>query len=42
MGGVGFVMKQLPETFLSGQETLTLYRKAKADKELNEPHAGGH
>jgi len=42
MGGIGFAMKQLPETFLSGQETLTLYRKAKADKELNEPHAGGH
>ena len=42
MGGMGFAMKQLPETFLSGQETLTLYRKAKADKELNEPHAGGH
>jgi NADH:ubiquinone oxidoreductase subunit 3 (subunit A) len=42
MGGMGFAMKQLPETFLSGQETLTLYRKAKADKELTEPHAGGH
>ena len=42
MGGIGFAMKKLPETFLSGQETVTLYRKAKADKELNEPHAGGH
>ncbi|MGY5860467.1 MAG: NADH-quinone oxidoreductase subunit A [Candidatus Thorarchaeota archaeon] len=42
MGGVGYAMKKLPETFLSGQETLTLYRKAKAEKELNEPTVGGH
>ncbi|TFH11808.1 MAG: NADH-quinone oxidoreductase subunit A [Candidatus Thorarchaeota archaeon] len=42
MGGMGFAMKKLPETFLSGQETLTLYRKAKAEKEAKEAHTGGH
>lgn len=42
MGGMGFAMKQLPETFLSGQETLTLYRKAKAEQELKEHATGGH
>ena len=42
MGGMSFAMKKLPETFLSGQETLTLYRKAKADRELKEQSAGGH
>jgi hypothetical protein len=35
-------MKKLPETFLSGQETLTLYRKAKAERELKEHTVGGH
>ncbi len=40
MGGMGFAMKKMPETFLSGQETLTLYRKAKeASKEIE---SGGH
>lgn len=41
MGGMGFAMKQLPDTFLSGEETLTLYRKAKADQ-LEEQSSGGH
>ncbi len=42
MGGMGFAMKKMPETFLSGQETLTLYRKAKADQESKEIESGGH
>lgn len=42
MGGLGFAMKKMPETFLSGQETLTLYRKAKAEQALNEIESGGH
>jgi NADH-quinone oxidoreductase subunit A len=42
MGGMGYAMKKLPETFLSGQETLTLYRKAKAEQEMKERIAGGH
>jgi NADH:ubiquinone oxidoreductase subunit 3 (subunit A) len=42
MGGMGYAMKKLPETFLSGQETLTLYRKAKAERELKEHTVGGH
>jgi hypothetical protein len=42
LGGMGFAMKKLPETFLSGQETLTLYRKAKAEQEQTELHSGGH
>lgn len=28
--GIGFALKMVPETFLSGQETLELYRSAKA------------
>lgn len=42
LGGMGFAMKKLPETFLSGQETLTLYRKAKAKRESKLTHEGGH
>ena len=42
MGGMGFAMKKMPETFLSGQETLTLYRKAKAEQALKENESGGH
>jgi len=42
MGGMGFAMKKLPETFLSGQETLSLYRKAKAEQVLKEQDTGGH
>jgi len=42
MGGMGFAMKKMPETFLSGQETLTLYRKAKAEQTSKEIESGGH
>ena len=42
MGGMGFAMKKMPETFLSGQETLTLYRKAKAEEASKEIESGGH
>jgi NADH:ubiquinone oxidoreductase subunit 3 (subunit A) len=42
MGGMGFAMKNMPETFLSGQETLTLYRKAKAEQASKEIESGGH
>lgn len=42
MGGLGFAMKMLPQTFLSGKETLALYREAKAAKEKQELEAGGH
>ena len=42
MGGMGFAMKKLPETYLSGQETLTLYRKAKAKREAKQAQRGGH
>ena len=41
LGGLGFAMKKMTETFLSGQETLTLYRQAKAEQAQKE-HAGGH
>ncbi len=33
MGGIGYAMKMLPQAFLSGQETLQLYREAKAARE---------
>ena len=42
MGGMGFAMKKMPETFLSGQETLTLYRKAKGEQASKENESGGH
>jgi NADH-quinone oxidoreductase subunit A len=42
MGGMAFAMKRLPETFLSGPETVALYRKAKAERELQEQQGGGH
>ena len=42
LGGMGFAMKKLPETFLSGEETVTLYRKAKAEQIEKEQHSGGH
>ena len=42
MGGMAFAMKRLPETFLSGPETVALYRKAKAERELHEQQGGGH
>jgi NADH:ubiquinone oxidoreductase subunit 3 (subunit A) len=41
MGGMGFAMKKMPETFLSGQETLMLYRKAKAEQ-VSKNESGGH
>ncbi|MFW9967069.1 MAG: NADH-quinone oxidoreductase subunit A [Candidatus Thorarchaeota archaeon] len=40
MGGVGYAMKRLPETYLDGQETLMAYREAKA-KHMEKPHAPG-
>jgi NADH:ubiquinone oxidoreductase subunit 3 (subunit A) len=42
MGGIGFVMKMLPKSFLDGKETLEVYRKAKAEKEKEHYVAGGH
>ena len=42
MGGIGYVMKMLPQSFLDGKETLEVYRKAKSERK-QEPHAtGGH
>jgi hypothetical protein len=42
MGGIGFVMKMLPRSFLDGKETLEVYRKAKAEREQEKPAVGGH
>ena len=42
LGGLGYAMKRLPETFLSGQETLSLYREAKAAQAENEREGGEH
>lgn len=42
MGGTGFAMKKMPETFLSGQETLSLYLKEKAERAPKENELGGH
>ena len=42
MGGIGFVMKMLPQSVLDGKETLEVYRKAKAAREQEEHIAGGH
>ncbi|TFG33625.1 hypothetical protein EU527_07400 [Candidatus Thorarchaeota archaeon] len=42
LGGLGYAMKRLPETFLSGQETLILYQEAKAVQAEQEKHTGGH
>jgi NADH:ubiquinone oxidoreductase subunit 3 (subunit A) len=42
MGGIGFVMKMLPKSFLDGKETLEVYRQAKAEKEKEHYVAGGH
>jgi NADH:ubiquinone oxidoreductase subunit 3 (subunit A) len=41
MGGIGFVMKMLPQAALDGKETLEQYRKAKAEREKH-AIAGGH
>ena len=40
--GIGFAMKMIPETFLSGQETLDLYRSAKAAREEQQTQEGVH
>ncbi|MFX1367893.1 MAG: hypothetical protein ACFFAY_04775, partial [Promethearchaeota archaeon] len=40
MGGIGVAMKIMPETSLSGQETLRAYREAKA-KQMEEAQAPG-
>ena len=42
MGGIGFVLKKLPESVLDGEETLELYRKAKAEREQEAHVGGGH
>ena len=42
MGGIGFVMKMLPESVLDGKETLEVYRKAKAEREQEAHIKGGH
>lgn len=42
LGGLGYAMKLLPETFLSGEETLTLYREAKAVQIEKDKEEGGH
>jgi NADH:ubiquinone oxidoreductase subunit 3 (subunit A) len=42
MGGIGFVMKMLPKSFLDGKETLEVYRKAKAEREQEQQVSGGH
>lgn len=42
MGGIAFVMKMLPQASLDGQETLELYRKAKAAREKERAITGGH
>ena len=42
LGGIGYALKRLPETFLSGQETLAIYRKAKAAQIKKEEEMGGH
>lgn len=38
MAGIMFAVKILPQTFLSGQETLKLYQEAKAKHETKEVH----
>jgi NADH:ubiquinone oxidoreductase subunit 3 (subunit A) len=42
MGGIGFVMKMLPQSVLDGKETLEVYRKAKAKRKQEQNIAGGH
>ncbi len=38
MAGIMFAVKILPQTFLSGEETLKLYREAKTKHETKEVH----
>jgi NADH:ubiquinone oxidoreductase subunit 3 (subunit A) len=42
MGGIGFVMKMIPRSFLDGNETLDVYKKAKAERKQEQYPAGGH
>ncbi len=42
MGGVGFVLKMIPRSFLDGKETVDIYRRAKAEREQKQYPAGGH
>ncbi|MHA1950512.1 MAG: NADH-quinone oxidoreductase subunit A [Candidatus Thorarchaeota archaeon] len=42
MGGIGFVMKMLPQAALDGKETLEQYRKAKAERAKEEEISGRH
>jgi NADH:ubiquinone oxidoreductase subunit 3 (subunit A) len=41
LGSIGYAMKVLPDVYMSGQETLQLYRKAKAEQAASEG-TGGH
>ncbi|MFW9925246.1 MAG: NADH-quinone oxidoreductase subunit A [Candidatus Thorarchaeota archaeon] len=42
MGAIGFVLRMLPKSALDGKETLELYRKAKAERQKEEPISGRH
>jgi NADH:ubiquinone oxidoreductase subunit 3 (subunit A) len=41
MGGIGFVMKWIPRSFLDGKQTVELYRKAKREREKEHHIKGG-
>ena len=42
MGGIGYVMKMIPRSFLDGKETVEIYKKAKAERDQEQYSAGGH
>jgi NADH:ubiquinone oxidoreductase subunit 3 (subunit A) len=42
MAGIGFALNKIPETFLSGPETVELYEHAKAAREAEQAPKGGH
>lgn len=42
MGGIGFVIKWIPSSFLDGKQTVELYRKAKSEREKEHHIKGGH
>lgn len=42
LAGIGFSIKMIPETFLSGPETVDLYHRAKAARESDQERARGH
>ncbi|MFW9786558.1 MAG: NADH-quinone oxidoreductase subunit A [Candidatus Thorarchaeota archaeon] len=42
MGGIAYVMRNLPDAALDGKETLEVYRKAKAEREQEQHIVGGH